>query len=317
MHGGTFKRAGEALAKMDRWYMRYEKIDGIGVEIRDFGIPESLTSDIGHQIRELFQRWHLLLFRGRTMSPHEQLALCSIVGVPIDETLDGRRYSTFTNDGSSEAGTGPLPFHSDNSFSPTPVAAISLYALELPAKGTSTLFRDAERAWDQLGDRARRDLETRFALHMLDEQSSDRHRLPGYQRHATRDDPQTEHPIGLVNPNNGRRCIYVNEELTEYITGISRTESDELLEGLLNHIREASPIYEHFWQRDDLLIWDNLALQHARSDNTMANDGPGSSRTFRRVAITRPEWERDSDLWYKARAARRSARPLVRSVPPT
>ena len=39
-------------------------------------------------------------------------------------------------------------------------------------------------------------------------------------------------------------------------------------------------VYTHRWQPDDLLIWDNHALQHAR-------DVPGESpRTLRRVAIS-------------------------------
>lgn len=293
--------------------MKHSVVDGIGIEITDFTLPELLSASGHDEIRSIFQRSHLLVFRGSNITPEEQIALCSIIGAPVDEALDDRFYTTFTNDGSSEAGTGKLPFHSDNSFSPTPLSAISLYALEIPAKGTSTLFRDTELAWEKLAESQRRNLETKSALHMLDEQSPDRHRVAGYKRHATAEDPQAEHRIGFLNPNNRRMCLYVNEELTEYVVGVSRRDSDEILEDLLSHISVASPIYEHSWHKNDLVVWDNLALQHARSDGAMADEGPDNSRTFRRVAVTRPEWKARSDSWYEERAVRRAARPLVRS----
>ena len=37
-------------------------------------------------------------------------------------------------------------------------------------------------------------------------------------------------------------------------------------------------VYEHTWQVGDLLVWDNLALQHAR-------DAVNGRRTLRRVPV--------------------------------
>jgi len=39
--------------------------------------------------------------------------------------------------------------------------------------------------------------------------------------------------------------------------------------------------YEHEWALDDLVVWDNLSLQHARR----ACPSSQGNRTFRRVAV--------------------------------
>ena len=86
------------------------------------------------------------------------------------------------------------------------------------------------------------------------------------------------HPMVFGHPRTGRPLLLVTEMATQQVLGLSETETFELLEALCAHIYETQPTYEHEWQQNDLLILDNISLQHSRKDE--ANAGP---RTLRRV----------------------------------
>ena len=61
----------------------------------------------------------------------------------------------------------------------------------------------------------------------------------------------------------------------------SEEESDALLAELFSYLYADDAVYEHSWQADDLVVWDNLALQHARG---AVGEG---ARTLQRVTCTR------------------------------
>ena len=71
--------------------------------------------------------------------------------------------------------------------------------------------------------------------------------------------------------------------MTRYIDGFSRSESDDLLEFLFNHAEKEEFIYSHKWTPDDLLIWDNRCLNHARTD--FPKEEP---RLLRRYTVSEP-----------------------------
>ena len=60
--------------------------------------------------------------------------------------------------------------------------------------------------------------------------------------------------------------LYVNRLMTDHIVGMDRAESDTLLEDLFQVLEDPSHSYEHVWQPDDLVIWDNRCSIHARTD---------------------------------------------------
>jgi taurine dioxygenase len=75
--------------------------------------------------------------------------------------------------------------------------------------------------------------------------------------------------------------------MTVEILGLGRVESDALLDALFDELYAPANVHEHRWRRGDLVIWDNLALQHARS--RLDADEP---RILRRVVFgERAPWE--------------------------
>ena len=68
--------------------------------------------------------------------------------------------------------------------------------------------------------------------------------------------------------------------MADSIVGMPRAQSDALIELLCQATERPEHIYEHKWRVGDLLIWDNRATLHARTDFD-----PAERRVLRRLAI--------------------------------
>jgi hypothetical protein len=94
----------------------------------------------------------------------------------------------------------------------------------------------------------------------------------------------------------GRPYLLINASQTAYLIGMSEADSDALLEELFSHLYAEDSIYEHKWQRGDLVVWDNRALNHARGKIV------GGTRTLQRVTVAQLSYDQQypADLpWFK------------------
>jgi alpha-ketoglutarate-dependent taurine dioxygenase len=73
--------------------------------------------------------------------------------------------------------------------------------------------------------------------------------------------------------------------LTSHIVELPEDEGEALLQELFSYLYRDENIYSHVWQNDDIIIWDNLAVQHRRSRDM--GTGP---RHLRRQSL---------DGWYR------------------
>jgi len=135
-------------------------------------------------------------------------------------------------------------------------------------------------AYDALPEDLKQRLEGRFAVNSYE---------PGYDtsnvqmRIKAPSSPTAHafaHPIVRTHPATGRKALYVNRLMTEYIVGMPREESDALLERVFDHQEQAQFQYEHRWEVGDLVIWDNRWTLHARRDFP-----PTHLRKLRRTAV--------------------------------
>ena len=88
------------------------------------------------------------------------------------------------------------------------------------------------------------------------------------------------HPLVIRHPDTGRRALYVSPLITARIEGLSKTESDTLLEELFRYQEDDGIIFEHKWQGGDLVMMDNRSITHARKDFP-----PGEPRMLRRTMV--------------------------------
>ena len=73
-------------------------------------------------------------------------------------------------------------------------------------------------------------------------------------------------PAVYTNPHNGRRCVWTSELQTVRLLGMEWEDSRDLLHRVYDHLYAPHQVLEHRWRNGDFIVWDNVALQHARGD---------------------------------------------------
>jgi taurine dioxygenase len=171
-------------------------------------------------------------------------------------------------------------WHSDLSYKQVPSLLSALYALEVPVRDGvvlgSTSFASATAAYDALPEAEKRRLQGLRNVHSYryyrarNVQAQKEEQARGartVQEHAPSEAqlasvPDTEAPVVRTHPVTGRKSLFVNEAHTSRIVGLPEEEGAALLARLCAHIVEPEFRYEHRWRAGDLLMWDNVAVQH-------------------------------------------------------
>lgn len=231
-------------------------IEPFGLEVK-FDLRGGLSAADGVALRELFYRHKLLLFRDQNLSREQQFDVLGHIG-PVDRAspLD---YVT-PDDG--VLGSKHLAFHSDMHFAPFPAEGVSLLALDVEQQATYTAFINAAAAHSRLPEELARRIEALQSVRVA---------TPGvYEDELPYDLPAGMHTMErdlvMVHPETGERILYIARCSTSRIVGLERQESADLLRTLYGYIYDEAFTLKHYWRNGDLLIWDNLALQHARPD---------------------------------------------------
>ena len=94
------------------------------------------------------------------------------------------------------------------------------------------------------------------------------------------DAPRCAHPLVRYHPETGKRSLYLNRLMTDYIVDVDIVGGKALLEELFDHAERDELVYEHPWREGDLTIWDNRCLLHARTDFDSSE-----KRLLRRFAV--------------------------------
>lgn len=161
-------------------------------------------------------------------------------------------------------GDGEAVWHTDMSYASVPPLASMLVAREIPASGGSTWFCDMVAAAAALPA----DLRTR--VEKLQVKHDGTYNSGGYLRKgvvATDDPvsaPGTLHPAIVRIPESGDAALYLGRRRLAYIPGLSREESEALLDTLWGYAADERRIYKHQWQVGDLVVWDNRTTMHRR-----------------------------------------------------
>jgi taurine dioxygenase len=200
--------------------------------------------------------------------------------------------------------SGELAFHSDLTYTRLPPEVLSLHALELPTTGGATRFANAALALRTLPDNLRTVIAGRLARHVYsfaEDYAGPRTPEAYAGRHFAADQPMVRR-----NPRTGRDVLFVADHSTQQVVGMEPAESARLLTTLFAHLYAPEHVYVHDWQPDDLVLWENLELQHSRADFDSRQ-----RRILRRVIAGDP----DSQRQHSAEVARqRSPAPPAEAV---
>jgi taurine dioxygenase len=249
----------------------------IGAEIRGLDLRTRPDDDT---VRAIYQAWldHLVIvFPGQNLAQEDLVRVTGYFGQigalgrppkyfpkGYSKLLPGIMLISNIRENGEPIGAlpdGEMMFHHDMIHAEVPSKGTLLYSVEIPSHGGNTLFASGYAAYDTL-DRAVRDkLEGRLAQHHYNYGSTQKGDGRGTEAFG-----ESTHPVFRTHEDTGRKAVYVNRLMTVGIVGMSREESEPLLNAVFDHAEKREFVYEHVWRLGDLLLWDNRCSSHARTD---------------------------------------------------
>jgi alpha-ketoglutarate-dependent taurine dioxygenase len=163
-----------------------------------------------------------------------------------------------------------VPFHWDGAFYKEPKKLL-FYCTETDGTGGETLFTDTEKIWDDL---SAQDQELLKKVTMI-------YRTQKLAHYGG----EIRVPLVQIHPHTGKTILRIAEKVetklnpvTLEMTGTDR--GDELYADLITKLYSPRYMYQHSWEKGDVLICDNFTYLHGR--NAL---GANKSRSFKRIQI--------------------------------
>lgn len=240
----------------DAWAER--AIEPFGMEI-DVRLQWPMPDGFEQRMIDLFDRHKLLVFRNQHLSEQDQVRLLRNFGRVLESNGE---YREISSDGA--LGAGPLTWHSDLAFTEEPYKIISLHAVAVNDGQSWTAFANGVEAARTLPADLLRKVAAREAVTVIAPIQS--HRVVHYG--SPTDIAHQVRPVLWPHPRTGEPILYVSDMQTTRVVGMEQADSDATLAALFDQLYAPDRVYTHRWNNGDLVIWDNIALQHSRGDLT-------------------------------------------------
>jgi taurine dioxygenase len=236
-----------------------------GVEVQGLDLREELSPGVQAALRDAWHSHAVLLFRDQTLTEDDQLRFGRIFGEISNEGEYGEQNYVSNVIPNGLTPVGELAFHCDHSWSDRPLRGLMLYALEVPPEGAGgeTLFADVKRAWELLPDALRNRIKDLEIVHTYPDQT--KHvPIPGPDPRPGM--PTSTHKLAFTHPATGETLLFCSPRHFDRIVGWNHADGIALAEELSRYINRPEIIYKHVWKAGDLVLWDNIRLQHARTN---------------------------------------------------
>jgi len=237
------------------------------------------TSELSEsELRDLesaFLEYHVLCIEAEPLTSHEFFHFAKNFGNPQKQLLRNQwdnQYPEVSLLESTYVGARSKPddlstvrlsgWHTDDSYFKNPAKATVLQALAIPQSGGETCFINTRKAFEEMPERARSNIENLTAVHAYDtiRASAQAQKLTDKELSETED---AEHPLVRTHEETGYKAIYFNPNRTDRVVGMDRKDSDLLLDVLYAWLTRYEFQYHHIWQIGDILLWDNRCLLHS------------------------------------------------------
>jgi taurine dioxygenase len=261
----------------------------LGAEVS--GVSLQTAPDDPEIMAAIEQAWseHLVLFfrDQHDLTPEGQIRFASHFG-PFEYHAFAKPHPDHPElvvlDQTTPEHDGANSWHSDSSFMEYPAMGSVLRAVQLPSLGGDTCWASMYAAYEALSPRMRDLLEGCTAMHdvigPLEKAIAGGHSSGTDLEAIRRKWPPMEHPVVRTHPVTGRNALYVNNNFTTRIVGVTKDESDVLLPYLLHHVQRPDFQVRFRWEPGSVAFWDNRCTQHYA-----VADYSGQRRIMHRVTI--------------------------------
>ena len=233
----------------------------IGAELTGIDLAQSLSDQQFHEIHSAWMRHLVIFFRDQTLTTDQHKAFGRRFGPlhvhPVVGMAEHPEVIEIKADEHSKYVAGEV-WHSDVTCDAEPPMGSILYIHKTPDNGGGdTLFANMYRAYETLAEPVRKLIDGLKAVHDGERVYRDR------QGHsAERSYPRSEHPVVRTHPVTRQKALFVNRNFTSHISGMSKLESDAILEMLYRHAERDDMKCRFKWRPNSIAFWDNRCAQH-------------------------------------------------------
>ncbi|HEM46806.1 MAG TPA: TauD/TfdA family dioxygenase [Alphaproteobacteria bacterium] len=251
----------------------------LGAEIRGLDLSRPLEAETVAAIKAAWDEHLVLVFREQNLSDPQLIAFSRHFGEldpPGPNPYGGPflpeypELNVISNVKDEQdrpignLGAGEAVWHADMTYVETPPKAAILYALEIPVGQGDTYFANMIKAYEDLPDDLKAQVEGKRAIHDAAHNSAGMLRK-GYEEVSdVTKTPGARHPLVRRDPATGRRALFLGRRPHAHVLGMEPAASDALLDRLWAHAAGPEYAWSHQWQPGDLLMWQNLWVLHRR-----------------------------------------------------
>ena len=243
----------------------------MGAEVFDVDLSADLDAVTFVEIKRAFHSHLVLIFRDQKLTDQQQYDFSArfgpIIPHPYFKGLPDitEIFKIIREPG--ESYSWDSFYHSDLMFLERPPLGATLYAKELPPYGADTAFTNLYLAYETLSDGMKSLLTGLEAVNESGDPQQYSNRYQSMDELAKNDAMGATHPVVRVNPDTGRKALFVSLAFTTRFVGMTEQESLPLLKYLYEHSIQAHLGCRLSWQPGSMAMWDNrVCLHHGVSD---------------------------------------------------
>ena len=232
----------------------------IGAEISGIDLTRPLGDQQFSELHDAMTRYQVLFFRDQPIDHDSHKAFGRLFGPlaihsGVAGLVDHPEIVAIHADADSKYVAGEN-WHSDLTCNAEPPMGSILYLHTVPPVGGDTLFASMYEAYDALSDRMKTYLDGLSAVH------DGEHVYRPLTNDPNKRFPCSTHPIVRTHPHSGRKALFVNSSYTTQIVGVSKEESQAVLQYLYQHCANPNFQVRFRWQPHSIAFWDNRCTQH-------------------------------------------------------
>jgi taurine dioxygenase len=241
----------------------------IGAVVGGIDLRAPIARDTLAEIRAALDEHLVLFFEDRPLAPSEQRDFAARFGPLYRHPFypghaEAPEIMVLEHDDTQRANSDR--WHNDVTYLETPPQAAVLYAEEIPKVGGDTLWANMYLAYETLSRPLRELVSQLRAVHSFAKNfTPERFRalgMEGRREQLYAEHPPVCHPVARTNPVSGRKALFVNQDFTSHIEGVSQRESDALLRFLFEHMAQPEFQVRWRWRPQTVAFWDNRWAQH-------------------------------------------------------
>ena len=242
----------------------------IGAIIEDVNLTK-ITNEEFDNLYQVFLRHKVIFFRDQILTPKEHLSFAKRFGIlesahPFFAHVKGNDQVSII-EASPDKPAGESFWHTDMTWQETPPKCSILHAQFVPKKGGDTIWCNMSQVCNDLPKSEKEYLRTLDVSHELHAFKGSRYDTQEKDGVSYADKvSQTYTPVIRkmlqIHPETNEEVLYINEQFTRSVIGLSNSQSTALLSRLFAKAREIQYQVRFSWQANSLAIWDNRATQH-------------------------------------------------------